>query len=239
MIEKFWTAIGPRSLTAPGTTRGRLTVATTFGYKVKMTVTVLDPVLPQLRLEIKRVLSATQFEVGEIGQSLTQRTDMTAYGATSSIIVMEQGRNPIPDKEMVRATYEEEPTVAWRVIGVDYLGNPWSADNPLPTTAVIQGNVNLDAFAIRVIYFNASDWLANTMVVIPSGPPTIPGEIGPHDLPLDRLYDTDVYKYVGPTKTIVVGLNINQNLLTGEITIQKAGLVPAFSGICLIRSYLL
>jgi hypothetical protein len=148
MIEKFWAAIGPMPLTAPGTTTGRLTVASTEGLRVKMVVTLTDPSFDPLRLEIKRVISATQFDVGEIGKSISHRADVSAFGISSSVRTMEQGRNSIPENEIDRATYEEEPVVARRVIGVDTLGRPWTKDNPLPVDAEVNVEVNvaLDAF---------------------------------------------------------------------------------------------
>lgn len=149
MIEKFWAAIGPMSLTAPGTNTGRLTVASTEGLRVKMVVTLTDPAISSpLRLEIKRVISQTQFDVGEVGKSISNRYDVSAYGVTSSIRTMEQGRNAIPEAEIERATYEEEPVVARRVIGVDSLGRPWTASNPLPVDAQVNVEVDvaLDAF---------------------------------------------------------------------------------------------
>lgn len=150
MIEKFWAAIGPMPLIAPGTTTGRLTVASTAGLRVKMVVTLTDPAIPApLRLEIKRVISQTQFDVGEVGKSISNRYDVSAYGVTSLVRTMEQGRNAIPENEIDRATYEEEPVVARRVIGVDSLGRPWSQSNPMPVDATVNVEVDvaLDAFS--------------------------------------------------------------------------------------------
>ena len=46
----------------------------------------------------------------------------------------EQKRPSVPSEEITRAVYEEEPVVAYRVIGVDQYGNTvnWSEDGLVP-----------------------------------------------------------------------------------------------------------
>lgn len=145
-VEKRWLAVGPIALTAPGQTDGRVTVATSLGFKVKMVVRLSDTVLPALSLEVKRVISSTQLELGPIGTPITTRSDLSSYSATSSLFAQEQPRNSIPLQEIDRAIYEEEPTVAERVTLIDPYGDFYTNSNPLPINASISvGYVKITA----------------------------------------------------------------------------------------------
>lgn len=55
-------------------------------------------------------------------------------------------------------------------------------------------------------------------------------EIGPHYLPLSRLYSVTVHQYLagGMTKVVNVPVIVNRN--NGTIRMWKTGRVPAFSG---------
>lgn len=146
MVEKQWPLIGPVAVTVPGTSKGELTITSTLGFKVKMIVALTDPSLPPQKLEIKRVPSPTQLILGPPGK-ITDRADLTLYGATSFVVSAEQPRNSIPIQEIERATYEEEPTVAWRCMMVDPFGRYFSASNPLPVSltggATISANLEV------------------------------------------------------------------------------------------------
>lgn len=122
MIEKLWPAVAPVQLTAAGNTRGLVTITSTSGFKVKMAVTIADGSNTQL-LEVKRVVNETQMFLGEKGD-IKLRSDLSSFPAGSSVWALEQPRNSIPLQEIERAIYEEEPTVARRVIQVDELGRP-------------------------------------------------------------------------------------------------------------------
>lgn len=131
-IEKNWPATGPFNLTAPGTTTGKLQLTSTLGLKVKQRIQLKDPLLPEMPLEIKRVVGENEIEVGRIGKSITDRVDVSIYGLASLVFAPEQPRNSIPLAEIERAIYEEEPTVARRVIEVDPYGRPYTPNNPEP-----------------------------------------------------------------------------------------------------------
>ncbi len=122
MIERTWRKVAPVSLTAQGTTLGRISVTSTHHFKVKMRVTLSDPSLPVLILEVKRILSPEEMELGPSGP-ISARQDLSAYGVTSIVQAPEQVRPNIPLQEIERAVYEEEPTVAKRVVVVDRYGN--------------------------------------------------------------------------------------------------------------------
>lgn len=144
MIEKSWPAVAPVAFTATGTTRGRITVTSARGFKVKQLVNLNHPTQPDLSLEVKRVLSDTQLELGSPDAPIEQRADLSLYDNQTFIYAMEQKRPwNIPLSEIDRATYEEEPTVARRVIAVDPFGKPYSTDNPL-SVKLTDGSVNIE-----------------------------------------------------------------------------------------------
>lgn len=142
MIEKRWPARGPYSIVAPGTSDGKLVLTSALGLHVKQRIQLKDTFLPTLALEIKRVIGPNKIEVGEIGASISQRTNVSSYGVTSSVFAPEQPRNDIPLQEISRAIYEEEPAVARRVIWVDPYGDYYTIANPVP----VSGSITVSSF---------------------------------------------------------------------------------------------
>ena len=102
---------------------------------MKQQIIIKSNTQPPLELEIKRIDDVNTIEVGPKGP-INNRQDISAYtvagGATIS--ANEQVRPSIPFEETTRAVYEEEPVVAYRVIGVDQNGNTvnWSEDGLVP-----------------------------------------------------------------------------------------------------------
>src|ERR1700759_5628223 len=107
-IEKQWKAVGPLALTSRGTNEGKITVKSTLDLKVKMVAILSDTSRPKLTLEIKRINSDTELELGPLG-NIKERADLTLYSQTSKLMAFEQKRNTIPIQEIERAVYEEEP----------------------------------------------------------------------------------------------------------------------------------
>jgi len=134
MMERSWPAVGPVAFIAQGTARGRITIASTAGFRVKMEVILTHPTLPSVTVEIKRVLSASHLILGPTDKGIDAYTDVSAYNTDTTIASTAQRRPNIPLQELERASYEEEPVVAKRVIQVDELGMP------LRTTATNTGN---------------------------------------------------------------------------------------------------
>lgn len=156
-IEKKWSAIGPYPVTAPGTIDGKLTLTSALGIKVKMKIQLLDPVLPEIPLEIKRVIGPFLIEVGPIGAPITARTNVSAYGTTSSVFIPEQSRNSIPLNEADRSVYEEEPTNAIRSMFVDPYGDYVTVDNPLPVQ-LSDGSINIETLNAQLaVHIDARD----------------------------------------------------------------------------------
>ena len=139
MYEKRFHFINPIAFTADGQTNGRVTIADTRGLRVKTRVLISASGLDPLELEIKQIDSDTEMYVGPIGGSIKKRTDISAYtvALSATIAANEQERPSIPEQEVERVTYEEEPVVARRVFIVDDWGNPYNEDNPFPTETVV------------------------------------------------------------------------------------------------------
>lgn len=172
MLEKRFYAVPPQSFTANGTTNGVITVAGNAAhfFKVGMIVFVKATAQPTLTLQVKEIDSETNIQVGPVSGKLntpgantgiTARTDISAYTvvAGANISADEQRRPPIDYAEIMRAVYDEEPTVALRTILVDEVGDRVTPDNPLPVA--IDGTIEIGDVSIVEG--------GNTMVVNPDG----------------------------------------------------------------------
>lgn len=82
--------------------------------------------------------------------------------------------------------------------------------------------------------FYATDWLNDSIEVISEGVPT-EGQLGPHFLPIDGLFETKVFKYQTGLVLQEVGIHANQ-YGDGRVVIKKTSLTPAFYGIILVRA---
>lgn len=139
MFEKRLKAISARAFIADGNEYGQITISDTRPFKVKQEIIISANALPNLELEVKKVLSDTILIVGPRNSNINQFTDISSYtvSASANIFANEQKRPSIPFEEHERANYEEEPTVADRVILVDELGEFYDDDNPLPVDATV------------------------------------------------------------------------------------------------------
>lgn len=144
MLEKRFPAVLPQSFTSDGTVYGIITIADTRVFKVKQVVQLTANTLPNLdNIEVKQVIDKTHLMVGPKGGSIIAYTDVSAYTVAKSAAISAniQDRPSIAMDYHERANYEEEPTVADRVILVDELGDKYNDDNPLPVIAKIAGEV--------------------------------------------------------------------------------------------------
>ena len=132
-MEKRWEAIPAISFSSDGTSEGQVTIATSIGFKAKQQVIIQAIGLPDLFLEVKRIPSLTTLLVGLPG-NINARQDLSAYTvlAGATILAEDQPRSSIPEKELLRASFAEEPASAFRMLPVDQFGNPISPSNPLP-----------------------------------------------------------------------------------------------------------
>ena len=127
MLEKRWKAIPPQTFTSSGTALGQITVTDATLFRVKQQVVISANTIPSRDdLEVKRVLDYKTILLGPKTGNIDSRVDLSAYVSALNPVIYtnEQIRSKIPEQEVERLTYEEEPYVARRVIVIDKLGNP-------------------------------------------------------------------------------------------------------------------
>ena len=128
----------------------KITVSTTAGLHTKMQASLSAPGQPVLDVEIKRVVSDTQFYVGSSDTGILDYYKQAALapyiGGTFS--AWEQNRNPMGAEIVLRAVYDEEPAVALRTIMVDEFGQHLNAANPLPIT--FDGSISVGTVAVAL-----------------------------------------------------------------------------------------
>jgi hypothetical protein len=136
-IEQKWPAVPPTLFTSDGSPYGIISVVTAKGLKVKQEVAIVATGQPNITLRVVRVMSPTQIKVGALnppqGQWF-QGVDVSAYtvAAGAYLYAGEQTKNTIKTDDMDKATYDQEPTVAWRSVLVDQFGDYYETANPLP-----------------------------------------------------------------------------------------------------------
>lgn len=135
-LEKRFYAVPPQLLLSDGTVTGRLHIADTSLFKVKQLVFLKNSTGTAIELEIKRIDSPLTMYVGPIGGSIDYRTDVSGYTAAlgATVYAKEQNKTKVPEQEIERITYVEEPVCARRVHLVDQYGNDYLMSNPLPVT---------------------------------------------------------------------------------------------------------
>ena len=137
-IERTWKQISAVPFTADGQANGIVTIQDTSCFKVNMAVVINAVGKEPLRLGVKRVIDNKMLIVGPENKSVHSKYDISAYvlGINPTIEAPEQSRPEIPPADYERAVYEEEPTVAKRVVDVNKQGDIYSLDNPKPILPV-------------------------------------------------------------------------------------------------------
>lgn len=148
--ERKLGAVGPVLFTANGAVNGTVTVVSTSRFKVKAGVTVTAAAMPTLNLEVKRVVSKTQMILGYPGKIDGGTVNLSAYTtALGSAVYQGQIDRPnVPADDQRRATYEQEPTLARRVIQVDEFGEFYTTENPFPVQ--IDGDIIIGSVAVDI-----------------------------------------------------------------------------------------
>jgi len=127
MFEKRFAAVAPQLLTSDGTALGQIKVANASLYKVKQTISLQNSVVGPRQFQVQRITDINTIFLGPLGSSniVNDRSDVSAYTVASGsfIFSIEQPRTTVPEQEIERLTYEEEPTVARRSVLVDKMGN--------------------------------------------------------------------------------------------------------------------
>lgn len=209
MFEKRWAAVSPQLFTSNGTTNGQLTVADSSLFKVKQKVDLNSNTQPVANFEIKSIPNPTTIIVGPIDTPVVSYSavDISLYtvadGATISAI--EQRRSIVPQEDLIRAKYEEEPVIAERVVIVDKHGRKIDSSNPLPTTATLSGDITVGTDG-----FDQND--PDSMLATGSEDGTKAGI--KHALRVDNELDLRVGISDGPNKAVVDN--------TGQLSVSDA-----------------
>jgi hypothetical protein len=173
--EKRLKAVPSQLFTADGTNLGKVTIPDACAFKVKQQVILSSSTQGPTRLEVKRVDGDTVLFVGPISDhqhksSISERTNISAYLVAdgASIYAEEQKRPNIPEQEIERLTYEEEPTVARRVILVDDCGDKIGSvqDSNGVNRLAVDANVSVD-FGDTQINIENPDKVKITNIPVP------------------------------------------------------------------------
>lgn len=93
--------------------------------------------------------------------------------------------------------------------------------------------LELNAGLAKEFSFTVADWdsITPNEIEIPNlGPVTTPGQIGPHELGLDRSYHITVWRDDGTPVLAGVEVGYSISLATGSIKLLKAPLAASFDG---------
>lgn len=138
-IERSWESVGPIAFTANGGADGTVTLLSAAGFKVKQSVVVSATSLPDLKLEVKKVISPTKLIVGPVVTTgkLLARQDLSAYTLVlnANLRAEEQKKAVLPMADIIQAVYRQEPGTTIGVELDDQFGQPFDLNNPIPVSA--------------------------------------------------------------------------------------------------------
>jgi len=125
LTEKRLLKVPPQVLTSDGDYSGKLTIADTRVFVVGHLVFLTSSTQPPIRLKVKRIINKFTLFVGPDNKPIQERTDISAYLVAdgASIEATEQNRPSVPEQDIERNTYDEEPLVARRVHLIDIYGD--------------------------------------------------------------------------------------------------------------------
>lgn len=128
-------------LTADGGIRGEITTAVSSPFILNQIVVIRATGLEPLTLRVRRVDNEFTFSLGPVDGDTKDRTDLSTFTTVLSgtIEANEQDRPIVPQQEIERHTFQDEPTVGRRSYSVDKQGEGYSENNPLPTKTARSG----------------------------------------------------------------------------------------------------
>lgn len=142
ITEKRLFSVSPQLLIVDGGVDGSIIVSDTSLFVVGHILAISSSVVPSRLVQVKRIPNSSTLLVGDPGKPIQDRVDVSAYlvadGATVS--ASEQVRPTIPEQEIERLTYDEEPVIARRVVLVDKHGDKVDSSNPLPVDATLSAS---------------------------------------------------------------------------------------------------
>ena len=141
ITEKRLLAVDQQLLLTDGTVKGEITVDETSLFRVGQVVTLASDTQEYATFKVKRILKNSIIFLGDECKPIQQRSDLSTFLVADNAVIFarEQKRPLIPEQEIERYTYEEEPVVARRVVLVDKYGERVSEDNPMPVLPVVDG----------------------------------------------------------------------------------------------------
>lgn len=148
-IEKKWAAVSAQSLTSDGTVNGEVSVPFSYLFRVGQVVILNSNTQPGGEFKVKRIPDSTTVILGGKDRGINDRSDISNYltADSANLKALEQTRPNIAPDDVWRAVYDEEPTVALRVIDVDKNGNSrgnFSTEFPLAESADMSGAFTSD-----------------------------------------------------------------------------------------------
>ena len=158
ITEKRLLRVSPQSFTGNGTFRGEIPIADPSLFVVGHIIKVESSTQPTQIVKIKRI-TPTHIMVGRTDKPIHDRLDMSMFLAVDLAIIYadEQNRPTVPEQEIERNTYDEEPVVARRVSLIDKFGDRIDDSNPLPVAATV-----VQDYADTPTIFNSVAVSANT-----------------------------------------------------------------------------
>jgi hypothetical protein len=179
VLEKRFAAVAPQLLTSNGTVAGQITVVDGSLYKVKQIISLQATGVGPAQFQVQRIINCNTIFLGPVGSSdiINSRSDVSAYTVAlgAFIFAIEQPRPTVPEEQVTRWTYEEEPVVARRVVIVDECGDKFNDSNPLPVAfdgtitigdvSIVEGGNTMDVNSDGSINVN----------IVNSIPTTVPG----------------------------------------------------------------
>jgi hypothetical protein len=118
-----------------------ITVSSTIGLHPKQEITLRNAGLNPLELEVKRIISKTQLQVGLRKSNISKYENPVSYTG-GTLEAVEQERNVIDANAGIRAAYAEEPTVALRTTLVDYFGESLATSQTQTGETVLKVDAN-------------------------------------------------------------------------------------------------
>lgn len=170
--ENFWSQASS-NLSATGGADGRVSVTSTLGFYVRQKVTLSSGSSNTTGM-VKEVISSTVLRVGpDDGNTPGTAYDLSSYNPSGSLFAAFQPIIYGRGTDVLKNTYEVEPTKAIRVITVDPVGNyidPSGASTPISVTvtglSVTVSNASLTvANAVSAASFQYIKVVAATLTV--------------------------------------------------------------------------
>jgi hypothetical protein len=147
MREKWLAAVPKQFLSSDGKASGEINVSQSAlrFFKVKQEVLVGSSSVAPIELEVKRVYFPNIIYLGPKKSSIDTFSDLSSLLAADSAYIeaQEQPRSKVPEEQIERLTYEEEPVVARRSFLVDKTGRSYETDNPFPVQ-LSDGSINIE-----------------------------------------------------------------------------------------------